>query len=335
MDLEEQKWLKRAKEVQLKVNFGWLMQLLLIPLVLLSTCCAILVITLRFFWLAYNPLIVLSLTVVVILIVLIFIYIKAKSKFESIDDSLVRIESYSNLNSSLTAARQKITHWPEVPAKISAGIRLNFTRLFLPIIGAFCLLLVSFKIPIEPHVPKSTNAIPRSWVTLGKSLTDIEEKDLIQKKSIEEIRKKLEELKHQPESEWYNHSTMEATDNLRKNFNAELNNLSSSIDKAAQSLNTLQEQSENLNQAQRSKWLNNLKSALNAVEKAQMQPNTQLLEQLKKLNPDDFTQLSQQENTELLKQMNQLSEELKMQLRNGLEPGEQLNEEQQENMAPG
>ncbi|MEZ5433060.1 MAG: hypothetical protein R3F31_18260 [Verrucomicrobiales bacterium] len=40
----------------------------------------------------------------------------------------------------------------------------------------------------------------------------LKDQNIIEEKALEEVQEKIEELKSQPESEWFSHSSLEATD---------------------------------------------------------------------------------------------------------------------------
>jgi len=323
----QKQWYKIATLTQKKVNFGWVMEKLALPLVIGSVVLAIGIIILRYYVLSFNFQLAIIVSSLIVLALCIFGFYRAKRYFESKAESLVRLESYSNLHSSLTAAEAGKTSWPKVPDEVDAGIKWNYPRLIFPVVGSLLLLTISFLIPVEAVAPKISSAAPRSWENLTSELNEMKEKDLVQEDYIKNLEEKLAELKEQPEKDWYSHQSLEATENLTKRYKRELKQLSSNIDKVEKSMNMLKEHSRDMTEAQRSKVLEQFNNAMESLEKGQMKPNKELMEQLEKINPEKLGALSAEDIQKLRESMRGMSEELKKQLREGLLPGEQLSDD--------
>jgi len=153
---------------------------------------------------------------------------------------------------------------------------------------------------------------------------------LIQEDYIKEIEEQLGELKAQPEKDWYSHSSLEATENLNQFHQRELEQLSDHLDKSEKSLNMLKEHSRDMAQAQRDHMLDQFNNAMEAMEKGRMKPNKELLEQLKKIDPEMLNSLTPEQMDQIREKMRHMSDELKRQLRDGLQPGEQLSDDNEQ-----
>lgn len=302
------------------------------PLIILAIAISLTILLLRHYWLEFDITLTVGITSGLILAALLLVFFRSKRHFESRSDALIRIESASSLNSTLSSAEAGKASWPAIPHKVEAGIRWNYTRLTLPLVGSLSILLASFIIPIQPIIHETPSAAPRTWRELSANLEELKEQDVIQNAYIKEIESKLKELKEQPEKDWYSHPSLEATENINHSHKQELQQLSKNLDQAQTALNQLKEHSRNLTEAQRTQLMEQFNNAVDALEKGNMKPNKKLLELLKNIDPSMLNSLSPEEAKQLRERFQKLSEELKKQLRDGLAPGEQLDELEQANL---
>lgn len=302
------------------------------PLVILAITLTIAIFTLRHYWLGFDWLWSICICITCLLLISLYAYTRAQKHFESRADTLIRIESYSHLHSTLTAAENKKSSWPPIPDKIEAGIRWNYPRLLLPLLGSLALVVASFTVPVDPIVPTLPSAAPRAWERLSTSLEELKQKSIVQDQYIKEIENKLNELKEQPEKDWYSHSSLEATENLTSFHSQEIQRLSNNLQKAERSLGSLKKQSRNLTEAQRTKLMEQFNNTAKAMQHGSLKPDKELLDTLQKLDPSLLSNLSEEETQKLREQMKDMSAELQQQLRDGLQPGDQLDEEAQDNL---
>ena len=81
---------------------------------------------------------------------------------------------------------------------------------------------------------------PSAWAQMEDWVETLDEEDLIEESNIEGVREKIEELRSQPEDEWFSHSSMEATDTLRDSLGRDIKNLSAELGSLERDLNALQ-----------------------------------------------------------------------------------------------
>ncbi len=125
----------------------------------------------------------------------------------------------------------------------------------------------------------------------------------LEQEYIDEMRKKLEKLREQSQDDWFSHSSLEATDNLKQNHQTEQENLKSNLQRAERSLNALQNQSGKMNAAQKQRLLNEFDQAVKKMQQGGMKPNKELLEQLKKIDPEQLNQLTPEQMEQLRENM--------------------------------
>ena len=278
---DEDTWRQIAHKTSHKINIGWWLQALATPLLITSLiiACAILITRRELDTIPWLELSVA--TTAAILITGLSCWFAARRSFETTKQSLVRIEAAMKLRNALTAADHGITPWPEVPSMINDGVRWQWKRLLPPLIGACLIILCGFIIPIH--------ATPNNQD--------------VQEEYIDEMRKKLEKLREQSPDDWFSHSSLEATDNLKKNHETEQDNLKNNLQRAERSLNGLQNKAAKMNAEQKQRLLNEFDQAVQKMAQGGMKPNQQLLKQLQKLDPNQLNQLSPEQIDQLRENM--------------------------------
>ncbi|NIP94817.1 MAG: hypothetical protein GWO24_15765, partial [Akkermansiaceae bacterium] len=131
----------------------------------------------------------------------------------------------------------------------------------------------------------------------------------VQEQYLEELEQRLDELRGQEEEQWFSHSSLEATDALKKMHGAELESLERGLRKAERALNALQKHQGKMGEAARQRLLNEFEQALQGMNEGRMKPNQDLLDQLNQLDPKNLGQLDQE-------QLDQLRENMQKHARN-------------------
>ena len=343
---EEQTWRALASKTSRKINFGWWLQILGTPLLISSLiiACGILITRRE---LNSLPLLEVGIgTLLILAITSLACWLAARSRFESSDQSLVRIEASMRLRNALSAADKGLTSWPEVPEIINDGTSWHWKRILPSLIGALLIITCGFLIPIHATTNESDTAQePSTWSDLDTNLDQLENQEVVQPEYLEETRKKLEKLREQSPDDWFSHSSLEATDNLKQNHQTEQETLRNNLQRAEKNLAELQRGGSNLNNAKKKRLLEDFDEALKKMEQGGMKPNKELLEKLKELDLEALDQLTPEEMNQLRENMRQHAEKLKQQggdaqpeEQNGdgeAEEGEQAEGEQQPGNRPG
>ena len=310
---EEKVWQKIALHTSRKINLGWWLQTLATPLLIISLliASAILITRREFDNLPWLNLLIGSTSAIGITSLI--CWLAAKPHFESQKQSLVRIEAAMRLRSALTAADHGIAPWPAIPSIINDGVKWQWKRILPPFVGSILIIVCGFVIPVSAKSNSSQNKPePSAWSELDTQLDQLDNQEIVQEDYIEDMRKKLEELRKQSEDDWFSHSSLEATDNLKQSHLTEQENLQQNLQRAEKSLQELQNQSGQTNTAQKQRLLNEFDQAVKKMQQGQMKPNKELLEQLKKIDPQQLNQLSPE-------QLNQLRENMRRHAQ-GLQP---------------
>ena len=301
---EEKKWRKIALQTARKINTGWWLQMLGTPLLIsaLIIACAILITRREFDTIPWPGLLAGSLGI--LSVTACACWLAARSRFETEQQSLVRIEAAMRLRNALTAADHGIAPWPDVPSVINDGVHWHWKRLITPLAGALLIVLCGFIIPVQAKSTTTpTQQEPSAWSELDTNLDQLDTQEIIQQEYIEEMRKKLEELREQSEDEWFSHSSLEATDTLKQNHLSEQEELKKNLELAERSLNTLQSQGAKMNAQQKQRLLNEFDQAVQKMQQGNMKPNNELLEQLKQLDPGQLNQLTPEQLDQLRENM--------------------------------
>lgn len=297
-------WRRIARRVAAKINLAWWLDKLAAPLMLSTLVIACSVLWGRralpsFPWTAAwigGAVLLLGVALAALL--------WARRHFENADDAMVRMEASMKLRNALSAAREGVAPWPQVPERIDDGTRWRWSRLGVPILASLIFLAASIFLPVSARTdPAPPVDEPQVWRDLEADIDLLEENDTVQEEYLDELKERLEELRNQDEEEWFSHSSLEATDALRKIHGAELENVEQNLRKAERALDGLQNHSGQLGEAGRQRLLNEFEEAMQQLGQGAMKPNKALLEQLRQLDPGNLGQLNQQQLDQLRENM--------------------------------
>ena len=298
-------WAKEADRVARRVNLGWWIQSLTTPLVILGLAgsCALLLVRRE---IPDAPAWQLGLGIAGVLLALSCIaWIIARRHFEKRESSMVRIEAAMHLRNRLSAASAGVTPWPELPANVDAGLKWNWQRVVVPPVVAILFLLAGLFIPVSALPGDDQNGIqePDAWKQVEAALERLDEDKMVDETYLEEMKKKLEELRSKEEEEWFSHSSLEATDSLKKQHQSELQRFERDLNQADKALGNLQKNAGGMTQERKDQLMNQFDQALQGLQNGGLKPNQGLLDQLKQLDPNNLGQLNPE-------QMQQLRENL-------------------------
>lgn len=301
-------WRRLARKVSGKINTAWWLEKLAVPLVVsaLIASCLILMARRELTQFPVGETIIVG--AILLLGMGLMAWSLARRHFETPDDAMVRIEASMKLRNALSAAKQGVTPWPNIPATIDDGTRWRWSRLITPILAAALFLTASIFLPVSARTDPNAEGLdePQAWKDLQADIESLADDDSVQEQYLEELEERLEELRKQNEEEWYSHSSVEATDALKKMHGSELERMERNLRQAERALNNLQKSSGKMSEAGKQRMLNEFEEALQGLNQGKMKPNQGLLDQLKELDPKNLGQLNQE-------QLNQLRENMKEQ----------------------
>lgn len=318
-------WLSRARGVSRRINLAWWLETLAAPLIVVSIAgaAAILVVRNRF---PALPVQTLAVTIGGSLLVLFLAcWLVARRKFENPDRSLVRLEASMELRNALSAAKAGVAPWPEPAKTIHAGVTWHWPRLVIPPLAAAAVLAAGLLIPISSaNPPAASKEKPQAWKQLESSLEHLTKEELADETYLEETRKKLSQLESQNEEQWFSHSSLEATDALKKEHQSEMDRVERDLDRAANALEALEKNAGN--QAEAERQLNEFQQALEGLQNGAMKPNPELLEKLKQLDPNNLGQLTPEQRKQLQENLRKNAEGMKKTPGDGDDWSDELND---------
>ncbi len=319
--IEQQKWYHLADRLRFKLCLAWCLEKMALPLVVLTLVATLIILIMRYYMTDYQFWIGVSILSLAVLVSIVIGFLLAKKHFEKRAEVLIRLESALNLNSTLSAAEQGRSSWPRIEESSRDILRWNMSRLYMPIIGSILLMAASLLIPMAEHQPELDVAAPSSWEEMLTKLNELEETELIEPKYIDEIEEKIKELQSQPQEDWYKHASLEASEQIKRTHQLELETLNNNLNRMNKSLTLLEEHGEELSNIRKKNLQETLNQAMKSMENSRLKPNKELL---KKMGEAANRKLTPEEAKKMREKLNNMSEATRKQLRDGLDPGDQL-----------
>ncbi len=311
MNDRESAWNQLAGRLQRKINLAWWWQSLAAPWLISAITFSIIILFVR----QSNPALIISPTIAIGLVLGLFIihslaaYLIAKKRFISRQECLVKLESNLELDNALTSAQMGLRDWPILPSAVPKLLRWNKLRILIPSAVAIITTCASFALPVSA---KETNESdinePRLWSQIETQLEEIKATQVAEDPYFTNIEEQLEKLRQQPKSDWFNHSSLEASDHLKQQMLSDANELKKSLSSGA---NQLQRMAEAKNQpAQQKAAADAMQQALQQMRKGKMQANQDLLKQLQGENQNGLQQLSKEQLEKLKEQWQQAAQDM-------------------------
>lgn len=306
----EHQWHQRAGRLARKINFAWWLQYAANPIWISSLLISIFILWARRAQAIPPTTIFISILLALLFAIGITAWWRARRHFETIQQAMVRLEAALSLDSQLSAALAGIRTWPDAPKKVDSPLHWQYRRAIAPPIAAIVLVALATVIPLsESQMSPTKPDEPQAWSRTEAELDQWEQSETISPESITEIREKIADLRAQNPQDWFSHASMEATDHLRQEFKTDARSLAQEMKQAARSLETLR-QNATLNEKERARTAEEFAQAVEAMQKGGMKPNSQLMEQMKKLDPQQLQQLTPEQQKQLQKQLQQSAQQL-------------------------
>lgn len=305
-------WQDQSIALSRRINIGWFLQVLSAPLLIVSALGAVTTLILRREF-SDIPLAAIAISVAAcLLITAIVALVLAARRFEKPEQTLVRIEASAGLHSALSAAKAGVSPWPEPPPNLRENLKWHLPKTLAPPLAAVALLAVGLLVPISARqpAPPAPSSQPQAWSQLDSQLEQLAQDAMVDEEYIEEVQKRLEQLRAQEEEEWFSHASLEATDSLEESHNSNMEKLDRDLSEAGNALEALAENAEKLNAEQKQKLAEQFEQALEGLQNGAMKPNPELLDQLSKLDPNDLGKLSPEQMKQLKEGMEKLNESL-------------------------
>ena len=311
-------WRNLARRTVTKVNFGWWLDRFSPLLIVSSLVVAVIILALRSQArpvMGNVPLLIGS--GIFVLAIGLIAWVVARRRFLRESDGLVRLDDRLSLRNALTTADRGIGKWPEPPSdfsKVDPGLQWNWGRVVTPFLVAMMAILSAALMPITTvEAARTPPSEPLAWAQMEEWMELLEEDDLIEEQGNDEVKEKIEELRNQPEDDWFSHSSLEATDTLRQTLQQQIQNLGAELANAERDLNALQNYSSQLSEETKDKLMAEYDQALKDLALNGLPLNPELMKALEGIDPSQLSQA----------QMSSLSKEQLDQLRQALKEGAQ------------
>ena len=305
-------WQDQSSSLSRRINLGWFLQKLSAPLLVVSALGAVATLILRREF-SEIPLWLIGVSLAACLVgTFVIALVLAARRFEKPEQALVRIEAGAGLHSALSAANAGVSPWPEPPQRLTNSLKWHLPKTLAPPLAAVALLAVGLLVPISARqpAPPAPSSQPQAWSQIDSQLEQLAEDAMVDEEYIDEVEKRLEELRAQEEEEWFSHASLEATDSLEESHNANTEKLDRELSEAGSALEALAENADKLNAQQKQKLAEQFEQALEGLQNGAMKPNPELLGQLSKLNPNDLGKLNPDQMKQLKEGMQKLKDSL-------------------------
>lgn len=306
-------WQTKARQVARRVNIAWCLETLSAPLLVSAVLGAVALLVVRRELPDVNLGVLSIAAASMVFLVVVGSAAWARSRFEKSEQSLVRIEAAMRLRNALSAAHAGVAPWPAPVEKLDAGLTWQWPRLLVPPLGALVLLAAGLSIPLpakDSNGPSSPEQ-PQAWKQLNSELDHLAKEEIIDEKYLEDTRKKLEELESQEEEQWFSHSSLEATDSLKKSHRAETERVERELGRAEKALANLEKNAGSASPEEKNRLMEEFDQALQGLQNGAMKPNAALLEQMKQLDMKNMSQLTPEQIEQLRENLEKNSQAMK------------------------
>jgi len=289
---QERFWTRRAASLARRVNLGWWLDRFnaLVMVSLVGFALSILAARIYVTSLLTLPVVAGSLGGIVLLLALVA-WLLSRRRFIGLEEGLVRLDDRLHLHNRLSAAYHRIGPWPANVTDFSAaGFRWRYGRAVLPGLLALALVAAAWYVPVRKLSTGEvvTPVEPGAWEQMADWLATLEEENLIEESAVEELESRIEELRDQPEDEWFSHSSLEATDTLAETLGRQLRDMASEMAALDRNIAALKGFSTEMSEAGRAQKLKEFAEALDALEGSGLAMNEALMKQLKELDPSSL-----------------------------------------------
>ncbi len=316
----EKNWTRRATSISRRINLGWWWQKTSLISAITFLVLALVFLCLRSIYRTELD----SALAALVAVTLFFLagvagWILSRSRFVGIGEGFVRLDEKLLMRNRLASASAGVGNWPEfsMPDPARIGLRWNWAFSLLPATISLGILVATVLIPIPEREIEEQFSFnePRPWEQMKDWLASLEEEEVIDETSLKEFEEKIEELRNQPEEDWYGHASMEATDTLKNSLGREIRDVADAMEALDRNLATLKEFSANLSDESRDRLLQEFQDALDLLDRSGLEMSQAMREKLGEIDPNRLAegtlgQMSREELENLRKQLGDASEKL-------------------------
>jgi len=233
--------------------------------------------------------------------------VMCRKNFLDLRSAFVRLDATLKLHNRLTAAADGVGDWPPEALAARDGLRWRWPRVLTPLLASAGALLFAAMVPI-PHDKGNDGRHkeePLAWSRIESELETLKKEDVVKEEAIKNLEEQVEELRKQSPDNWYSHSSLEASDNLREKTEDAIRALQRDMEKASNTLDSAQQNSGMLNADQLQKLGDQFQQSLQGLQLGTLPLNKELLDQLKNIDPSKLQNLTPGQLAQLQKCLKQ------------------------------
>ena len=307
-------WIERANAVRLKLNLGWWTacsgQMFVLGGIVLFAALFYLR-SVGWQLLAWQGLAVVMGGIVTVSAIG---WATARRHFCTNEQAMVRLEAKLHLHNALSTAAAGVGPWPVARRRNAGdddpedgGVKWRIAGVAGPLVAYFILCAGGLFVPVFADGQKRAISEPMGWQQMESTLEALEQEKIVEPESLEKLREQIRELRSQPEDEWYSHSSMEATDHLKRNLDAAVQDMADELADAERSLDAMSGNLEELSDSARERALADYDAAVKGLDRNGLELNKELMEKLQGLDPSQLNQLDKEQIEELRERLRSAS----------------------------
>jgi len=215
--------------------------------------------------------------------------------------ALSRIDVGWKLNHRLISAWQGIGEWPPLPKDMSLPVQIRFQHLLPPCLGVGVFLALAAVMPLpKPASPTTFQRIePPDWTAVESFTDELEKQEIVDEDALKSLRNELEQLRAKPMKEWYDPSTLEATDRMRSRVRNDSERLMQAMNSTSALLALVDQGRDQLMNPQQQAMQDYLEQMLEQMGQEGFQLNQEMLNQLQQVDLSQLQQIDPQQLQEL------------------------------------
>jgi len=295
-------WAAKASQLARQINSGWFLQRWLqiaVPGFALGAC-GILLARYNGWEPGRDEYIALG---VAFLMTFVGAWFASRDRFVSREQAMVRLEAKLGLNTALSSAAAGVGEWPEEArdSEDLASYRWRWARVLLPGVLAALTFATALLIPMaEITAVVAGSEEPGAWGEMDDWLETLEEEEVVDPESVDEVREQIETLRDRPENEWFSHRSLEAGDSLKDSLQKAIQTMGKSLETLDKSLTALESTGGGAaEEGLRAELAEQYSEAMEQLRSSSLALDPGLMEQLANLDPTQLQQLSAEEMKEL------------------------------------